>query len=65
MKVAEQVADLRYLLAVAEARRQIGERKAAPRGFLPVTQLGATPPAIPLWRVLPALKWFRVHITGP
>jgi len=42
-KTAERVADLRYLLAVAEARRQIGEQQHAHPSFaLSVHQSGTS-----------------------
>jgi hypothetical protein len=65
MKVANQVADLRYLLAVAEARRRIGEGKAMAGGCVPpVRDRSATSPLF-FGVSLPAFKWFRLSMDEP
>jgi hypothetical protein len=65
MKVASQVADLRYLLAVAEARRQIGECKALAGGCGPLVTNRAATATPSVGMGLPAFKWCKLYLDEP
>jgi hypothetical protein len=66
-KAADKVSELRYLLAVAEARRQIGEKQRAPSLFTyqDMEPTGAPTRRTPVRSALPALKWLTTLLDAP
>jgi hypothetical protein len=56
LKAKKQIANLRYLLAVAEARRQVSEQSAAPVACV-ARAMSTAATATPQRNALPAFRW--------
>ena len=67
LRVRKEIAHLRYLLTVAEARRQVSEQPTAPVSCadraMPTSAAAAG--TTPVMSALPALKWLTILLELP